>query len=185
MRRLSSCVGFILLLVLFTNSTLASCANKRGIFKPLCQRFHHIWYDGSNELYFSGYAWHNRYTYRPEKIQRYNELAWGGGIGKGVYGPKNDWQGIYAIAFLDSHKNVEPAIGYAYLKVAHFTPNLIAGIGYSVLVTMREDINHGYPFPGILPWTAITYRKISLCATYIPGAAGAGNVLYVVAKYTF
>ena len=59
------------------------------------------------------------------------------------------------------------------------------GVGYTVLITSRPDILHGIPFPGILPWVSISYRRASLSATYIPGAKGAGNVLYVVGKWAF
>lgn len=185
MKKLISCILILFSISVFAANSNEICSNWFFFLKPACKRLHHIWVDGNTDLYISGYAWHNRYTYRPEKIKTFNELAWGGGLGKSVFGPKQDWQGIYAFAFLDSHSNWEPVVGYAYLKVAHFTSNLIAGIGYSVLVTERQDINHGYPFPGALPWVGIFYKKISFAATYIPGSAGAGNVLYIVAKYTF
>lgn len=161
------------------------CDHWLSLFKPMCQRLHQVWTEGYSELYVSGYAWHNRYTYRPEKIKSFNEAAWGGGLGKGLFDEKGNWHGIYAIAFLDSHRHVEPAAGYAYLKVAHLGDHLKAGIGYSVLVTSRVDILNNIPFPGVLPWASIFYKRTTLAATYIPGAAGAGNVLYILAKYSF
>lgn len=161
------------------------CAHWISFFKPMCQRLHQVWTEGDTELYVSGYAWHNRYTYRPEKIKTYNEAAWGGGFGKALFDERGNWHGLYGIAFLDSHRHIEPAFGYAYLKVAHFNNDFKAGIGYSVLVTSRPDIINGIPFPGVLPWASIFYKKTTLAATYIPGAAGAGNVLYILVKYTF
>lgn len=180
----------IYLLVLFPLSIFAAenqnnCVNWLSFFKPVCQRLHQIWNEGDTELYLSGYAWHNRYTYRPEKIKTYNEAAWGGGLGKALFDDRGDWHGLYAIAFLDSHRHIEPAAGYAFLKVAHLSNDFKAGIGYSILVTSRVDIYNGIPFPGILPWASIFYKKTTIAATYIPGAAGAGNVLYILAKYTF
>lgn len=162
-----------------------SCSHWISFLKPACLRLHQVWTEGRDELYISGYAWHNRYTYRPEKIKSYNEEAWGGGLGKGLFDEKGNWHGLYAIAFLDSHRHVEPAVGYAYLKIGRISNNLKAGIGYSVLVTSRVDIYNSIPFPGALPWASIFYKKTSLAATYIPGAAGAGNVLYILGKYTF
>ncbi len=161
----------------------SACSHWPSWFKPVCQEVDRIWTKGDNELYISGYAWHNRYTYTKERLDQYNENAWGGGLGKSYYDEKGDWHGLYAIAFLDSHKNVEPIAGYAYLKMAHFTPNLRAGIGVSAFITQRPDIFNGIPFPGVLPWASINYRRLSISATYIPGAVGAGNVLFLVAKW--
>lgn len=160
------------------------CHSWAPLVRPVCQHLHQIWTKGQNELYISGYAWHNRYTYTREKINRYNEAAWGGGLGKGLFDEKGNWHGLYAIAFLDSHRNIEPAAGYAYLKVATINKDIKAGIGYSVLVTSREDINHNIPFPGILPWASIFIQNVSIAATYIPGFNKNGNVLYILAKYT-
>ncbi|MFI4919023.1 MAG: lipid IV(A) palmitoyltransferase PagP [Legionellales bacterium] len=162
-----------------------ACTHWMSFLKPVCQRLHQIWTEGNTDLYLSGYAWHNRYTYRPEKIKTYNEAAWGGGLGKGLFDENGNWQGLYAIAFMDSHNHVEPAAGYAFLKVFGHQQDLKAGIGYTILVTSRGDILNGIPFPGVLPWVSIFYKKTTLAATYIPGAVGAGNVLYILGKYTF
>ncbi|KTD00461.1 lipid IV(A) palmitoyltransferase PagP [Fluoribacter gormanii] len=157
------------------------------IFKPLCYRLHQTWTEGNKELYFSGYAWHNRFTYPAELLRekKYNELAWGGGFGKGFFDEKGNWHGLYAIAFLDSHRNVEPTVGYAYLKVAKLTQHFKAGLGVSVLVTSRPDIMHNIPFPGAVPWAGVFYKKLSIKAAYIPGSSTNGNVLYLVGAYTF
>jgi palmitoyl transferase len=161
----------------------SSCAKWPSWFKPVCQEVHRIWTQGNPELYISGYAWHNRYTYTKERLEHYNEAAWGGGLGKSYYDDQGDWHGLYAFAFLDSHKNVEPIAGYAFLKMAHFTSNLRAGIGISAFITQRPDIFNGIPFPGVLPWASISYRRLSISGTYIPGAVGAGNVFFLVAKW--
>ncbi|WP_058480867.1 lipid IV(A) palmitoyltransferase PagP [Legionella waltersii] len=160
------------------------CSKWIGFMQPVCQRLKQIWYEGRDELYFSGYAWHNRYTYRAEKIKTYNERAWGGGLGKGLFDEKGNWHGLYSIAFLDSHSHIEPAVGYAYLKVANLSKDFKAGLGYSVLVTSRVDYFNGFPFPGALPWVSLYYKNTTLAATYIPGSAGAGNVLYILGKIT-
>lgn len=169
----------------FTAEDPNSCRHWLSFFKPVCQRIHQVWTEGDTDLYISGYAWHNRYIYSREKIQRYNENAWGGGIGKGLFDEKGNWHGLYAIAFLDSHNHLEPTAGYAYLKVVNIYNDLKAGIGYSVLVTSRVDIMHNIPFPGAVPWASIFYKKITFAATYIPGNSQNGNVLYMLAKYTF
>ena len=151
-------------------------------------RFHQIWYDGSIEGYGTGYAWHNRYTYTPERIQthHYNELAWGGGLGKGFFDEDGDWHGLYAMAFLDSHKNVQPIAGYGFVKMIHFKYDFNAGVGFTLFVTERSDIFHGIPFPGIpLPLVTVGYNRFNIVATYIPGGRNVGNVLFVFGKWTF
>ncbi|MFT4058187.1 MAG: lipid IV(A) palmitoyltransferase PagP [Legionella sp.] len=157
------------------------------IFRPLCERLHRSWEEGKTDLYISGYAWHNRFTYSREWLhtKKYNELAWGGGLGKSMFDERGNWHGIYAFAFLDSHKNVEPVIGYARLFVTLFTSNIKAGVGYSFLITARPDIMHNIPFPGAVPWAGIFINNISLKAAYIPGSSSNGNVLYMVGTYTF
>ncbi len=178
----------LLISLLFFCSRIAEAHHLTGqfsLFKPIYQRVHQILYKGGAEIYLSGYAWHNRYVYPAEKIHSYNEKAWGGGLGKGFFDEKGNWQGLFVYAFLDSHHRVEPVAGYAYLKVAHLKQDLKVGIGYTLLVTGRSDLNKGIPFPGALPWASIFYKKLSLAATYIPGFNHNGNVLYLLGKYSF
>jgi palmitoyl transferase len=152
--------------------------------QSVCRRLLLVWNEGHDEFYVTGYAWHNRYTYPKDKINTYNELAWGGGLGKGLYDEKGDWHGIYALAFLNSHCHIEPVVGYSFLKVAHLGENTRVGAGYTVLLTQRPDIWKGIPFPGVLPWASISYRSLTFSGTYIPGAKGAGNVLFLLGKWT-
>jgi palmitoyl transferase len=157
----------------------------KNVFKCIRHRLQQIWQEGDNELYIPTYAWHNRYMYPKRKLGTYNENPWGGGLGKSFYDEDGDWHGLYAFAFLDSHKNVEPVVGYAFLKELHLNENTRIGGGYGLLITARPDILHNIPFPGALPWAAVSYRRLSLAATYIPGAHGVGNVLFVITKYVF
>jgi len=169
--------AIFLLALVFTTSTHAL-----AWIDHIQHRFHQIWTEGHNDLYVTGYAWHNRYTYSPEKIKSFNELAWGGGLGKGFVDEDGDWHGIYAFGFSDSHKNFEPVLGYAYQKTLPIKENISAGIGFTVLVTARPDINNHIPFPGALPWVSLNIHRFTLGATYIPGSKGAGNVLFMVGK---
>ena len=165
--------------------TLSTCDHWPSWFNPICTRLHDTWTKGNNELYVSGYAWHNRYRYSQEKLNTYNEAAYGTGLGKSYYDDKGNWNGLFAFAFLDSHKYLEPVVGYAFLNIAHLTEKTHVGIGYTVLITQRPDILNGIPFPGILPWASVGYDKFSLSGTYIPGGRNIGNVLYLVGKYVF
>ena len=159
------------------------CSHWPAWARDICLRPYQAWNQGDNELYISGYAWHNRNYYDSDRVHQYNENAWGGGAGKSFYDEKGNWHGLFAFAFQDSHKYLQPVVGYAFLKVLNLTENLKTGLGYTVLVTQRPDIFHGIPFPGALPWTTISYRRASISATYIPGSRNVGNVLFVVAKW--
>ncbi len=171
----------------FNTEEPKGCKYWLPFFKPFCRHLHQTWTEGDTELYLSGYAWHNRFTYSAKQLRekKYNELAWGGGFGKGFFDEKGNWHGLYAFAFLDSHRNLEPTAGYAYLKVANLSKNFKAGLGFSVLITSRPDILHSVPFPGAVPWAGVFYKKLSLKAAYIPGSSTNGNVLYLVGTYAF
>ncbi|MDF1756800.1 MAG: lipid IV(A) palmitoyltransferase PagP [Legionellaceae bacterium] len=156
--------------------------SKKPIFKSPLNLLRTILKDGKNELYLPTYAWHNRYLYSKDRIKRYNENPWGGGLGKSFYDDDGDWHGLYAFAFLDSHKNVEPILGYAFLKVLQINEDTNVGGGFALLVTARPDINKGIPFPGALPWVAVSYQRLSFVATYIPGNKNVGNVLFLITK---
>jgi palmitoyl transferase len=171
----------------YSDSSDLSCKSWSYPFKLFGRHVHQTWTQGTTDLYLSGYAWHNRYTYSPEQLRlsKYNELAWGGGIGKGFFDEHGNWHGLYALMFLESHRKIEPAIGYAYLKVAHLSPYLKAGLGISVLITARPDIMYNVPFPGAVPWAGLFYKQISLKAAYIPGSPTNGNVLYLVGSFSF
>ena len=165
--------------------TPSHCAQWPTWLQPVCVRPYQTWTEGDDELYLTGYAWHNRYKYSENKIGTYNENAWGGGLGKGFFDENGDWHGLYAFAFLESHSKVEPIAGYAFLKTLHMTETSNIGLGFTVFLTARPDVFHGIPFPGALPWAGLNYRQLSLLATYIPGGSNVGNVLFVLIKYTF
>ena len=152
-------------------------------------RFKQIWYEGNKDLYLTGYAWHNRYTYSAERrsTHNYNEHAWGGGLGKGFYDEDGDWQGLYSLVFLDSHKNVEPWAGYGFLKTIHLVDDKVRmGGGFTLAVTMRPDINNGYPFPAATPLLNVSYKHLSVFAAYVPGLKnGTGNVLFIFGRWSF
>lgn len=158
-----------------------SCQNWPTWFQPVCQTLTDTWVKGSPDLYMTGYAWHNRYTYSPKRVSSYNEMAWGGGVGRSLENERY-WHALYIMGFLDSHKNVEPLGGYGFLRMFHWREAEGFGIGYTAFLTARPDIFKGRPFPGILPMMAVKIHALSLFATYIPGAAGVGNVLFCFAK---
>ena len=150
-----------------------------------CNRLQQIWHQGDTDLYLSGYAWHNRWTYTRDKVDTFREVAWGAGLGKGLFDEDGDWHGLYAMAFLDSHSDWQPTAGYGFQKIGRVTQNIRVGAGYTAFLTSRSDMFGRAPFPGALPLVSVGYRKADLFATYIPGARGAGNVLFMFGKVTF
>lgn len=184
--RISKTTSFIAFLFFSYNILAAdcppdACAHVLKPFKHSCQRLHQIWYEGKNELQIPAYAWHNRFYYSNNKT--YNENPWGGGLGKSFYDEDGDWHGLYAFAFLDSHKDVEPIAGYGFEKAWHITEKTSVGIGYTVFLTARADIIHYVPFPGILPMFGVTHKRASLLFIYVPGHENIGNVMFVLAKW--
>ena len=148
-------------------------------------RLFQIWFQGRGDLYVTNYAWHNRWTYSPERVSSYNELAWGGGLGKGIWDEHQNWQGLYAIAFLDSHKNIQPMAGYGYLFTLHPTENTGVGLGFTLMITARSDIMHNIPFPGALPLLSVNFKDLMIMGAYVPGTENIGNVLFILTKITF
>jgi palmitoyl transferase len=175
-------LSILMPLVGFALQEKERCSDAPQWLKGSCRRLTQIMTEGADELYLPSYAWHNRYQYSSWRLHTYNENPWGGGLGKSFYDEKGDWHGLYAMAFLDSHKKVEPVAGYAFLKMHSLSEHLRAGMGFTVLATMRPDILHGIPFAGALPWVSINYRRVSLSGTYIPGTRNIGNVLFLVTK---
>jgi len=162
-----------------------SCSLGIKWLQSSCKRLEQIWTEGYNELYITGYAWHNRYAYTNDRAKKYNENAYGTGLGKGFIDEKGNWHGLYAFAFLDSHKKIEPIAGYAYLKLFNLNKDIKSGFGFSVFLTSRPDINHNIPFPGALPWISMIVNRVTVSATYVPGHKDIGNVLFLFAKYKF
>ena len=92
-------LGLVLSVFTVSVQALTTCPPGRNRL-----RLDQIWSEGNNDLYISGYSWHNRSMYSAEKIRSFNERAWGGGYGRSIYDEDGDWQGLYGMAFLDSHR---------------------------------------------------------------------------------
>jgi len=153
-------------------------AAKPGFWQHSWNNITATWDSDQYELYVPLVTWHNRGFYDKDKIDEYNEQPWGLGIGRYRYDADGDWHAVYAMAFLDSHNDVEPFAGYGYQWI--WRPggdDLRLGAGFTVGVTARSDYNY-IPLPAILPLASIEYRKLSLQATYIPGGHNNGNVLF-------
>lgn len=157
----------------------------RSLWNHVKWRLSQVWNDGKFELYGSGYAWHNRYWYTPEKVKNYNEFAGGTGFGHGFTDEDGDSHLLFALAFFDSHANLQPVAGTAFMKQKKLTEETTLGVGFNWFFTARKDILHGVPFLAPpLPMISIGYQRFSLYATYVPGKTNVGNVLFVFGKWT-
>lgn len=183
MRRLFFFFSFLCSMhVVFANGD-QSMGHSPNWFKRSVFRVQETWRQGDNESYLPVFAWHNRYTYSKEYLQRYNELPLGGGMGKSYYDEDGNWNGLYAMAFLDSHRNIEPTAGYAYCKSLYSRKKLNFGLGYTALLTMRADILHDIPLPGILPMVSLSYDKLSVTGAYVPGGKNIGNIFFLMTRF--
>lgn len=179
------CSFFLILFstLVFSQEPATSSNENNHWLSPAGNRLHQIWTEGSLDYFAALYSWHNRYYYSPDRVQKYNELAIGTGLGKSLLDEKGNLHGLYAFAFLESHAKLEPIAGYGYLKTIAINESIRPGLGFTAFITARPDILKGNPFPGALPLASISIKKFTLFATYIPGHQDVGNVLFLFAKY--
>ncbi len=132
---------------------------------------------GHYDAYIPFYAWHNRFAYDDEHIEKYNEKAFGFGLGKSLHDEKGNWYGLYAFAFEDSNHKLETVAGFAFQKNWNLTAdgNWRAGIGYTIGMTQREEYYY-IPIPMPLPIAGIEYKDVALQMAYVPGLKNFGNV---------
>lgn len=147
-----------------------------------------IWQEGREEIYVSGYAYHDPHTYSAEKRASLNNYAVGGGYGRTIASERGNEHSLYALAFIDSHKNFQPNIGYAYQAI--WGDRVRFGAGASVLIARRRDVFEGVPFPAIMPLFSIGTENTSIMFVPIPKLSNSqnannGNVLFVFGKFAY
>jgi palmitoyl transferase len=150
------------------------------------ERAKEAFHNGRDDYYVSGYIWHAPWAYSYDR--RHNELndiAWGGGYGRSVADPNGNTHSLYALAAQDSHYKPQYLAGYLWTTYWPLGGSLSGGLGYTVFLFARSDIANYFPLPGIAPVASLRYRRAELLGAYIPGVAGAGNVGYVLARFSF
>lgn len=147
---------------------------------------HKIIDEGDNILYLSGYAYHGRGTYSPAKIAGFNETAWGAGFGRMLIDENGNSDALFALAFLDSHSDVQAQVGYAREWRWQFVEHAAVGGGFVAMLVTRSDMFSNMPFPVVLPLVSVEVKGVALMATYIPklspGDGANGNVLYLFGR---
>jgi len=150
------------------------------------QHLSDLWNKGDVELYVPFWTYHLPFAYTPAKRASYNEYPAGVGLGKGWYNASGNWEGVYAMTFQDSHAQQMYMAGYGWIPTWNpINEQTRIGIGATVFLFMRSDINGYAPTPGILPMVTAGYGPVDVQMAYIPGGTGNGNVLFWWAKYTF
>lgn len=143
------------------------------------------WTAGNIELYLPMKTVHMPFAYSHEQRSHYTEHPYGFGIGKGRYNSSGNYEGILVMGFQDSHGKPEYMAGYEWIPTWSFANETKAGVGFVGLVTARSDFSHYRPFPGALPIFSVSYKQLSLQATYVPPVIGSGNVIFTWIKWTF
>jgi palmitoyl transferase len=169
--------SMIMIILAQASPALAESMSFSSIHSYIADEFNATWESKQYEWYIPVNTWHNRASYSSDQISDFNENPWGLGMGKYRYDADGDWHGLYGMAFLDSHSKIEPILGYGFQKIWHAQEDLKLGLGYTVGVTFRSDMNY-LPLPVILPIASVQYKSVAVQSTYVPGGEGYGNVLF-------
>lgn len=139
--------------------------------------------EGTWEFYLPLRTHHLRSKYSAEKIARYQESPLGFGVGRGLYNEHGNWEGVYAMAFQDSHSKPMYSVGYSWKAIWRPAEDVRLGLGYTAGLMSRVDIFSYVPFPIILPVASIAYKNLNLETSYVPGGQGNGNIFFIWAKW--
>jgi len=145
------------------------------------------WRDGDVDLYVPVWTHHMRFNYDQDLIDGFNEYPAGIGIGKSRYNANGNWEGMYAMGFLDSHHKPSFMAGYAWVPTWQVKQSpLKVGVGVTGFLMSRSHYLNGIPLPGVLPVASVSYKSLAVQAAYIPSRRrNDGNVLFVWGKWTF
>lgn len=121
--------------------------------------------DGNTGLLLGLYTNHPSWDY--DNRNEENAYPYGGGIVRSVIDDRGNERVMFAMAFSDSHYNIEPIIGYSWLARYNLTNNFHVGAGYVLGVTFREDYSW-MPIPTPLPIVGAGYRNVDVYMTFIP-----------------
>lgn len=134
---------------------------------------------GQSGLILPAYSLHPVFDY-PNRSEQ-NSYTWGGGISRSVIDERGNERLVYALAFSDSHYDIQPFFGYAWLaRWPLGNTGLYGGLGYTLAVTMRSD-SAWLPIPAPLPLASIGTDRFGVYAAYVPFS----NVTFLFAKAQF
>ena len=139
--------------------------------------------NGTWEFYLPFKTYHSRSSYSAEQIAEYQENPAGFGVGKGLYNERGNWEGVFALAFQDSHFKPSYTAGYSWKSIWRPAEDVRVGLGYMGGLMMRADTWNYVPFPVLLPVASLAYKNFSIEGAYVPPSGSAGNVLFFWAKW--
>ena len=170
-------IGVALLLLIAVGPVFAEDTGQSTVWTRAQDSLAKTWDSKDYELYIPVNTWHNRNYYSREQIDSYNENPWGLGLGKYRYDNDGNWHALYVMAFKDSHNQIEPIAGYGFQKIWRPYEDFRLGVGYTLGVTMRQDMDY-LPIPVLAPIASVAYKQLALQSTYIIGGKGNGNILF-------
>jgi palmitoyl transferase len=140
---------------------------------------------GTHELLIPTFTWHLPFAYTKDKIDSYQNHPLGIGYGRGRFDAKDNYHGLFAMGFQDSHFKPEWMAGYVWKTYWSLGGEFKGGLGFVTGLTARSDYSHYAPVPFILPTGSIEYGRLSLEASYVPGGKGNGNVVFFTTRWRF
>jgi len=152
-------------------------------YDPVWKPLKNVWDVGTLEFYLPFHTHHLRSSYTQEQIDGYQERPLGFGVGRGLYNEKGNWEGIYTMAFQDSHFKPQYMAGYGWKTFWKPVDDVRLGLGYTAFLMSRSDVFGYVPFPGVLPIASLGYKNLSLETAYMPGKQGAGNIFFFWFKW--
>lgn len=177
-------IGVLTALIMHSSLSLAECNEGDGIIDRVSRSLCETWTEGNDAVYVPFHAYHMRFAYDRDKIDRYREDNWGLGYGRSLY-TDSTWQGLYGMVFLDSHSDPEYFAGYGKEWLWGDQSGFYAGAGFTAGVTGRRDMERYIPFPIVLPIASVNYKKVSLNGTYVPGGHNNGNIMFFWSRVDF
>ena len=127
---------------------------------------YHITHHGETGALVPLYTNHPKWDYD----NRYEENAhpFGAGLSRSIVDDKGNERMVYMMLFQDSHYEIEPIFGYAWVaRYPIAQTGMHMGAGYTLGVTFRQDYSW-MPIPVPLPLLSVGNETINLYGTYIP-----------------
>jgi len=152
-------------------------AGWRGWFGDFWEGSKRNFGQGDAGLMLPFYTFHPAYKY-PNRHDN-NNYPFGVGYVRTLIDDKDNERLVFALAFSDSHYDIQPMLGWAWLARWPLFGSVKGGLGYTAFVTARADANY-FPFPAILPLASIGTDRVTFYGTWIPTT----EVLFFFARIT-
>jgi outer membrane protein W len=133
--------------------------------------------NGDAGLLLPFFTFHPAYKY-PNRNDN-NNYPYGVGYVRNFVDEKDNERLVYALAFSDSHYDIQPVLGWAWLARWPLFGSVKGGLGYTAFLTARADANY-FPFPAILPLASIGTDRVTFYGAWIPTT----EVLFFFARIT-